>query len=69
MSHKECYKARVDAIYALEDFADKYEMECERLTDAIEAAYREGFEDARSDEENEVDACWKASYAKKEADQ
>jgi hypothetical protein len=69
MSQKECYKARADVINALEDFSDKYEMECERLTEAIEAAYREGFEDARSDADNEVDQCWRASYAKKEADE
>jgi hypothetical protein len=69
MSQKECQKARSEVLYALEDFADKYETECERLTEAIEAAYREGFEDARSDEENEVNACWKASYAKKAVDE
>jgi hypothetical protein len=67
MSQKECIKARAEVIYALEDFADKYETECERLTDAIEAAYREGFEDARCDEDNTIEACWKASNAKKES--
>ncbi len=59
-------KFYANAIEGIEDLAQHFENEIERLTEAIEAAYQEGFEDARSDEDNEMNACWRASNAKKE---
>ena len=68
MSLKDCQKAKSKVDDVLNDFVNKYEDECGRLTDAIEAAYFEGFEDARSDADNEVNQCWRVSAAKREQD-
>lgn len=66
MSIKTCEREAQSVRDALQDLIDEYERECGRLSDAIESAYFEGFEDARSDEDNRVEHCWRASNARKD---
>jgi hypothetical protein len=50
---------------AADEAIQAYDNLCAELSEAIELAYLEGFEDARSDEDNESQACWKASNARR----
>lgn len=66
MSLKQCEKKRATVDQSLDELVQLYEDECGRLCDAIADAYAEGFKDARSDIDNNLESCWKASTAKQE---
>ena len=65
MNIKQCEQLTKVAEQTVAEAIQAYDDLCAELSEAIELAYHEGFDDARSNAGNEAEGCWEVSRAQR----